>query len=284
MIPVSEVLERPNSFIAPPSNYLKSQGGMHVALALEAHSLTKDFGTVRAVDGIDLSIEEGQIFGLLGPNGSGKSTFMRMMLGLVKPTSGRILVMGMDPQQDPVGVRRAVGYVPEAPRLYDFLTAREYLDFVAEMYGVRQEEKVERIESFLAAFELTGREDEMLSGYSQGMRQKVAIIGALLHKPKLLVLDEPLNGLDPRSAKIVKDLLNKLTEEGVTTIFSTHVLEIAQAICDRIAIMYRGTVLHSGTFEDLKAASGMPGSNLEEVFLKMTGTDDVRGIVEELAK
>lgn len=255
-----------------------------MANALEAYQLTKDFGNVKAVDRVSLYVEEGQIFGLLGPNGSGKSTLMKMMLGLVKPTSGRIAVMGMDPQKDPVGVRAAVGYVPETPRLYDFLTAREYLDFVGEMYGISPGEKRERIESFLAAFELSGREDEMLSGYSQGMRQKVAIIGALLHNPRLLVLDEPLNGLDPRSAKIVKDLLNKLTEEGVTTIFSTHVLEIAQAICDRIAIMYRGTVLHSGTFEELKVASGMPGSNLEEVFLKMTGTDDVRGIVEELAR
>jgi len=144
--------------------------------------------------------------------------------------------------------------------------------------------KKERIAHFLEAFDLKGREDEMISGYSQGMRQKVAIAGALMHKPKLLIMDEPLNGLDPRSAKIVKDLLNKLAADGITVIFSTHVLEIAQAICNRVAIIYKGTLLSEGNIGDLKQMAGMPGSSLEEVFLKLTGTDDVRAVVEELLR
>jgi ABC-2 type transport system ATP-binding protein len=252
--------------------------------AFEITSLVKDFGNVKAINDLTLSVDEGQVFGLLGPNGSGKSTLMKIMIGLIRPTSGRVQIFGKDPQSDPTGVRKMVGYVPESPRLYDFLTAREYLDFVGDLYGVPLEQKKERIEHFLEAFELKGREDEMLGGFSQGMKQKVIITGALIHRPKLLIMDEPLNGLDPRSAKIVKDLLHKLAGEGVTTIFSTHVLEIAQAICDKVAIMYKGALLSEGNVNDLKKMAGMPGSSLEDVFLKLTGIDDVRAVVEELAR
>jgi ABC-2 type transport system ATP-binding protein len=252
--------------------------------AVEIKSLVKDFGTVKALNNLTLDIEEGQVYGLLGPNGSGKSTLMKIMVGLIKPTAGNILICGENPQSNPVIVRKIVGYVPETPRLYDFLTAREYLDFIADLFGIPIDAKKERIEHFIEAFELKGREDEMLNGFSQGMRQKVAITGALLHKPKLLIMDEPLNGLDPRSAKIVKDLLNKLSEEGVTTVFSTHILEIAQAICKKVAIMYKGTLLSEGNIDDLKSMAGMTGSSLEDVFLKLTGTDDVKAVVEELVR
>lgn len=252
--------------------------------AIQISALNKDFGTVKAIKNLTLTIGDGQVFGLLGPNGSGKSTLMKIMVGLVKPTSGSVRVFGKSPQEEPIEVKKMVGYVPESARLYEFLTAREYLDFAADIYGVPVEEKKERIEQFLEAFELKGREDELLSGFSQGMKQKVVITGALLHRPKLLVMDEALNGLDPRSAKIVKDLLDRLALEGVTIIFSTHVLEIAQAICRRIAIMYKGELLSEGSTEELKSRAGMQGSTLEEVFLKLTGTDDVRAVVEELAK
>jgi ABC-2 type transport system ATP-binding protein len=252
--------------------------------AVEASSLSKNYGETAALKGLNIRIEAGQVFGLLGPNGSGKSTFMKTMVGLIKPTSGSTKVFGKDPQDEPLAVRFMVGYVPESARLYEFLTAREYLDFVADLYRVPLQEKGERIGQFLDAFELKGREDEMLSGFSQGMKQKVAIIGALIHRPKLLIMDEPLNGLDPRSAKIVKDLLNKLAAEGVTTIFSTHILEIAQVICNRVAIMYRGELLSEGRIDELKAKSGLQGGSFEEVFLKLTGTDDVRAVVEELAR
>ncbi|MEJ5292155.1 MAG: ABC transporter ATP-binding protein [Candidatus Methanosuratincola sp.] len=237
-----------------------------------------------AIDNLSLEIEEGQVFGLLGPNGSGKSTLMKMMVGLIRPDGGEVSIFGIRPYEKPMEIRHAIGYVPETPRLYDFLTAREYLEFVSDLYGVEKSEGQARMLHFLEAFELEGREDEMLSGYSQGMRQKVAIIGALLHRPRLLIMDEPLNGLDPRSAKIVKDLLNLLSQEGVTTVFSTHILEIAQAICKRIAILYNGALVSEGTVGELSAVAGAQGSSLEEVFLKLTGGDDVRSVVEELSR
>ncbi len=255
-----------------------------MADAVTTVALVKDFGNTRAINNLNLNIAEGQVFGLLGPNGSGKSTLMKMMVGIIKPTSGSLLIFNDEPQKNPIAIRRIIGYVPETPRLYDFLTAREYLDFIADIYGVPFDAKRERIAHFLEAFDLKGREDEMISGYSQGMRQKVAIAGALMHKPKLLIMDEPLNGLDPRSAKIVKDLLNKLAAEGITVIFSTHVLEIAQAICNRVAILYKGALLSEGDIGKLKQMVGMPGSSLEEIFLKLTGTDDVRAVVEELLR
>jgi ABC-2 type transport system ATP-binding protein len=209
---------------------------------------------------------------------------MKMTLGLLKPDAGAVRVCGFDVQRNPIDVRKIIGYVPESPRLYEFLTGVEYLDFVADLHKLPARTKRERISEFLKAFELEGRENEMISGYSQGMKQKAAIIAALLHKPKVLILDEPLNGLDPRSARILKDLIHKLADEGVVTIFSTHVLEIAEAICTRVAIMHEGEVLAQGTVAELRSKAGMPGSTLEELFLKLTGTSDAREIVEALMR
>jgi ABC-2 type transport system ATP-binding protein len=257
---------------------------MNSSHAVEIESVVKRFGDTRAIYEVSLNVDHGEVFGLLGPNGSGKSTLMKMMLGLVNPDDGSITVGGFDVQRNPIDVRRIVGYVPESPRLYEFLTCLEYLDFVADLYKLNAQTKRERITEFLKAFELEGRENEMLSGYSQGMRQKAAIIAALLHKPKLLILDEPLNGLDPRSAKILKDLIHKLADEGVSTVFSTHVLEIAEAICTRVAIMHEGQVLAEGPIAELRSKAGMPGSTLEELFLKLTGTGDVKEIVEALLR
>jgi ABC-2 type transport system ATP-binding protein len=209
---------------------------------------------------------------------------MKVVLGIMKPDSGSVSVYGQDISRNPIEVKKMMGYVPETPQLYEFLTGIEYTDFVAEMYGVSPTESQERIKHFLAGLQLAGHENEMISGYSQGMKQKIAIISALVHKPKILVLDEALNGLDPRSAKIVKDLLGELTAEGVSILFSTHVLEIAQALCDRVAIMYQGTILAEGTVSELRQKAGLPGSTLEEVFLKMTGTDDIGEVAKELSR
>ncbi len=252
--------------------------------ALVLDSIVKSFGRIRAVNDLSMKVEAGRVHGLLGPNGSGKSTVMKSILGLVKPDLGGLKVYGVDVEKNPVEARRMIGYVPEAPRLYEFLTGIEYLDFVADIHRLDVETKRKRITEFLSALELEGRENEMISGYSQGMKQKIAIIAALLHKPKLLVLDEPLSGLDPRSARIVKDLIHELAVEGVTTVFSTHVLEIADAICDRVTIMYQGEVLAEGTVAELREKAQMPGSSLEDAFLKLTGTGDLRDIVEALAK
>ena len=253
---------------------------MNYAVTLE--SVSKRFGDVWAVRDLSLRIGYGKVYGLLGPNGSGKSTTMKMILGLVKPDSGKILVDGIDVSKDPVEVRKIIGYVPETSRLYDYLTGIEYLDFIGEAYGMSPEERKRRIEEFLEAFELKGRENELISGYSKGMKQKIALIAALIHRPKILILDEPLSGLDPRSARIVKDLIHELAEEGVTTIFSTHILEIADAVCDELAIMYEGRKIAEGKPDELKQMAGESGSTLEEVFLKLTGAEDVREIVEAL--
>lgn len=252
--------------------------------AVKLGKVSKRYADIVAVDYIDLDVKHGEILGFLGPNGSGKSTTLKMILGLVKPDSGSVNVLGINAEDEPVAVKRQVGYVPESPRLYEFLTGLEYLDFVGDIYGITVSEKKNRIEEYLGALELEGREGDMISSYSLGMKQKIALISAFLHKPKLLLLDEPLNGLDPRSARIVKDLLRELKSQGVTTIMSTHILEIAQAMCDRIAIMYEGRLLALGNMKELRQKAKLPGSDLEDIFLKLTGTEDIREVVEALLK
>jgi ABC-2 type transport system ATP-binding protein len=252
--------------------------------ALEVSSLVKTFGMTRAVDGISFTMGRGEILGLLGPNGSGKSTTMKLILGILKPDSGSVRVYGTDVQADPVSVKAQIGYVPESPQIYEFLSGVEYLDFVGDMYGMSPSVKKERIEQFMAALDLGKHENEMIASYSQGMKQKIAITAALMNRPKILIVDEGLNGLDPRSARIVKDLLRNLAKEGVSLLFSTHVLEIAEAICDRVLIMSQGRILAEGAVPELRARAGMPGSTLEDVFLKLTGTEDLKEIAEALSR
>jgi ABC-2 type transport system ATP-binding protein len=251
--------------------------------AVLLESVSKSFGGNRAVANLDLRVEPGTIYGLLGPNGSGKSTTMKMIIGLAKPDSGAISVCGINVLKDPMGVKGIIGYVPETPRLYEFLTGIEYLDFIGDAYGLETGAKGQRISQFLEAFDLEGREDEMIGGYSHGMKQKVAIIGALLHEPKLLILDEHLAGLDPKSARIMKDLLKSLAGREVATILSTHVLEIADAVCDKVCVMYRGEKVGDETPSELRRISRMTESSLEEVFLKLTGSGDLKDIVEALS-
>jgi ABC-2 type transport system ATP-binding protein len=205
-------------------------------------------------------------------------------MGLLQPTSGSVKVLGLDVQKDPVAVKRQVGYVPESPDVYDFLTGIEYLDFIGDIYGITAAEKQQRITEYLKALQLEGREGDMINSYSDGMKKKISLISAFLHRPKLLILDEPLNALDPRSARIVKDYLQSLKAQGVTTILSTHVLEIAEAVCDRIGIMYQGSILALGTMSELRQMSMMENSGLEDIFLKLTGTGDLKPVVEELLK
>jgi ABC-2 type transport system ATP-binding protein len=254
------------------------------ANAVEISNVTKRYNELVAVNNLSLTIKEGEVFGLLGPNGSGKSTTLKMLLGLVQPEEGNVTVLGFDAKKDPVVIKRKVGYAPESPRLYEFLTGIEFLDFIGDIFGMQSEEKQSRINEYLKALQLEGREGDMIGSYSEGMKQKVSLIAAFLHKPKLLILDEPLNGLDPRSARIVKDFLQELKLQGVTTIMSTHILEIAQAVCDRIGIMYQGKLLALGNMQELRKLASLPDSGLEDVFLKLTGTGDVRAVVEELVK
>ena len=252
--------------------------------ALRIENVVKSFGSLMAVKGVSFALENNQVLGLLGPNGSGKSTLMKSMVGIITPDAGTITVQGLNVASNSTEVKKIVGFVPESPRLYEFLSGSEYLDFVATVHGLEPEAKRERIPEFLKAFELEGRENELIHGYSQGMKQKLAIIAGILHRPRILILDEPLNALDPRSARIVKDLIHKLRDDGVPTVFSTHVLEIADAICDRIVIMYNGSMLAEGSAEELRAKAGKESSSLEEVFLKLTGTSDTREVVEALTR
>jgi len=256
----------------------------NIVPSVELRNVTKRYNELVAVKNVSLTIEQGEIFGLLGPNGSGKSTTLKMLLGLVQPEEGAVMVLGLDAKTDSVAIKRLVGYAPEAPRIYEFLTGIEFLDFIGDLYGMQTEEKRNRINEYLKALQMDGREGDMISSYSEGMKQKIALIAAFLHKPKLLILDEPLNALDPRSARIVKDFLLQLKLQGVTTIMSTHILEIAQALSDRIGIMYQGELLALGNMDELRRMAQLPGSGLEDIFLKLTGTGDIKAVVEELVK
>jgi len=252
--------------------------------SIDVSHLTKAYGSTVALNDVTLSVSTGEVRGLLGPNGSGKSSLMKTIIGLTKPSYGSIQVLGYDVRTNPMEIKKIVGYVPESPRLYEFLTATEYLDFIADVRGIPYEQKKERIARFVDALDLEGKQGDMISSYSQGMKQKVAIIGALLHRPRVLLMDEPLNGLDPKSARLVKELIHGLAREGVSVMFSTHILEIAEAICDKLTILQGGKILAEGTSKELRENAGLPGSGLEDVFLKLTGTKGVEDIVEALIR
>jgi ABC-2 type transport system ATP-binding protein len=251
-----------------------------MAPSISIEKIAKNYGNVLALNGVNTTIEKGEVRGLLGANGSGKSTLMKILLGLVRPDNGTVTVEGIDSAVNPIAVRQIVGYVPETPRLYEFLSGIEYLDFVADLHGLPSETKKQRIDEYLSAFDLKEQGNDLISGYSMGMRQKIAISAALIHKPRVLILDEALNGLDPRTAKIVKDTIIKLSSDGVTVLFSTHVLEIAEAICQKITILDKGQILAEGSMSELRSKASQ--TNLESIFLSLTGSSDVRAIVEEI--
>ena len=249
---------------------------------ISVSGVSKSFGSFKALNGISLMVKPGEIRGLLGPNGSGKSTTMKIIMGMLRPDSGDVRVCGIDVGSEPIEARRHIGYVPETPFLYDYLTAGEYLDLVGVAYGLDREQRQERAGELLHALEMDKHINEVMSGFSQGMKQKIAVIAALMHRPRVLIMDEPLNGLDPRSARIVKEILNHLAGDGVSTLFSTHVLEIADAICSKITIIASGATIAEGTSQEIKAMAGLEGSSLEEVFLKLTGSEDTAKVVEAL--
>jgi ABC-2 type transport system ATP-binding protein len=272
------ILYRARKMQSTKNHNVETKGPANIALM----GVSKSFGTLKAVNQFSLTVAPGEVRGLLGPNGSGKSTTMKMILGLLQPDSGSINVCGVDVKVNPVEVRRAIGYVPETPFLYEYLSAAEYLDLVGVAYGIDKPERKKRASELLSALEMETHVNEVMSGFSQGMRQKIALISALIHKPKVLILDEPLNGLDPRSARIVKEILHRLADEGVSILFSTHVLEIADAICSKITIINHGSTIAEGTSQEIKSMAGLKGSTLEEVFLKLTGSEDTAKVVEAL--
>ena len=233
---------------------------------IELHNVTKKFGTFAAVDGVSLRIERGQFFGFLGPNGAGKTTTIKMLTGLYAPTSGSCLVNGFDVQKNPLAAKQSIVYVPDQPFLYEKLTGREFLYFVGGLFRLSKADLRVRIEEYVDIFETGDFVDKRAEEYSQGMRQRIVLTAALLHDPKVLIVDEPMVGLDPRSARLVKDLLKKRTEQGVTIFMSTHLLEIVEELCDRIAIIQRGRIIHEEIQDSRKRENG----ELEALFLDLT--------------
>ena len=233
-------------------------------------SLTKRYGDFTAVAGIDLEIEGAQIFGLLGPNGAGKTTTLRMIAGILRPDSGRVLVAGYDNVAHPIEARRLLGFVPDRPFVYDKLTGAELLRFSAGLYGLRGPEVEARIDELLELWDLTPWKDQLVESYSHGMRQKLIISSALIHRPRVLVVDEPMVGLDPRSAWLLKDVLRTFADGGGTALVSTHTLELAESLCDRLAVIDKGKVVASGSIDDLRREASSETAGLEEIFLKIT--------------
>lgn len=238
---------------------------------IELTDLTKRYGRFTAVDGINLTIPRGALYGLLGPNGAGKTTTMRMIAGILQPTSGVVKISGVDIQEEPLVAKSRLGFIPDRPFVYDKLTGVEFLRFVAGLYGMGGPEVEHRIDELLELFDLSRWKHELTESYSHGMRQKLIISSALVHLPEVIVVDEPMVGLDPKSARLLKDMLREFVTRGGTVLMSTHTLEIAEAMCDRIAIVQGGRIAAAGTMEELRHQTSSGDVSLEEVFLKLTG-------------
>lgn len=231
-----------------------------------------DKSNVRAVDDLTLHIEKGSTLGFIGPNGAGKTTTIRLLTGILQPTEGRVLVGGIDMSKDSIAAKRLIGFVPDAHEMYDRLTGMEYLNFMADVYGVSKAARKAHIEKYLNLFGLENAARDQIRSYSRGMKQKLTIIGALIHNPPVWVLDEPMVGLDPRAAHILKEEMRQHCERGNTVFFSTHVLEVAEKLCDGIAIINRGQLVAQGSLEELRA--GENASTLEQLFLEMTDAEE----------
>jgi len=233
--------------------------------------LTKRYGRFTAVDGIDLTVPKGELFGFLGPNGAGKTTTFRMIAGIILPTGGRIQIGGVDLLRQPLLAKRRLGYIPDRPFVYDKVTGAEFLRFVAALYDAQDASLERRIDELLDLFELTPWKHELTESYSHGMRQKLIIASALVHRPEVIVVDEPMVGLDPKGARLLKDLFRQFVNRGGTILMSTHTLEVAEGMCDRIAIMQAGRILAHGTMADLREQTESGDASLEDLFLRLTG-------------
>lgn len=239
---------------------------------LKISNLSKSYakGTKKAVDSLNLEIKNGEIFGFIGPNGAGKTTTIKMITGILIPDEGEIEINGHSLKSDPIAAKMSMGYVPDNHDIYEMLTGREYLSFMADMYDVPMLKRQERMEQFLKQFELDKAVDSQIKSYSHGMKQKLVITGALLHDPAFWILDEPLVGLDPRSAMLLKEQMRAHCAAGNTVFFSTHVLEVAERLCDRIGIVDKGKLIAVGTLDELRSSSG---ETLESIFLERTAKD-----------
>ena len=227
----------------------------------------------KAVDDLDLTVNDGEIFGFLGPNGAGKTTTIKMMTGILKPTKGSILISGKDIEREAIEAKMKFGYIPDSPDMFLRLKGIEYLNFIANIYEISLEERKEKIEQLSEKFEMTEHLTERISDYSHGMRQKIFIIGVLLHDPQNWIMDEPMTGLDPKSSHLLKELMREHADKGNTVFFSTHVLEVAEKICDRIGIIHNGKLIVVGTVEEIKNKFSKDDS-LENIFLEITENEE----------
>ncbi|MDG6928807.1 MAG: ABC transporter ATP-binding protein [Nitrososphaerota archaeon] len=253
------------------------------AQAVEAEGLVKRYETTYALSGLSFIVKPGEIYGLLGPNGSGKTTTIKIISALLQPTAGKIRVLGLDPGTDPVAVKAKIGYVPENPTLYDSLSPREFFEFVVSVRRLDDEAAGARVARLVDAFDMGEYYDSPISALSMGTKQKVTIIASLIHEPRLLLMDEPLNGLDAKSSRILKEIMLYHTERGGSVLFSTHIMEVAENVCHRIGIIYQGKIMAEGNMAELRDLAGRQGATLEEVFLKLTHEEsEVRDTVRTL--
>lgn len=231
---------------------------------LKIEHLTKLYGSKKAVDDLNLHIAPGEIYGFIGHNGAGKTTTLKSVVGILQFDAGEILIDGKSVKSDPLGCKRELAYIPDNPDLYDFMTGIKYLNFVADIFGVSAAKRQERIRKYADLFELTGDLAQPIAAYSHGMKQKLAIIAAWLHEPKLIIMDEPFVGLDPKAAHLLKGMMREVCDAGGAIFFSTHVLEVAEKLCDKVAIIKGGKLIRSGTMEEVRG-----DDSLEDVFLEL---------------
>jgi ABC-2 type transport system ATP-binding protein len=237
---------------------------------IELKNLSKQYGRTLAVDRLNLSLERGEIFGFIGPNGAGKTTTIRMMGGILAPTSGAVVIDGISMADRPEEAKRRIGFIPDRPYLYEKLTGMEFMRFSADLYGVQDGVFVERAEALLRQFGLFEWSHDLIEAYSHGMKQRLIISAALLHEPLVLIVDEPMVGLDPAAIKLVKDILKNLARRGTTVFMSTHTLKVAEDLCDRIGVIHKGSLIALGTTRELKGAAQFQEADLEAVFLRLT--------------
>ncbi len=249
---------------------------------IELIELTKRYGATTAVDRLTLSIRAGEIFGFLGPNGAGKTTTIRMMMGLLQPSAGSVLLGGFDLHAEPLRAKALCGFVPDRPHVYEKLTGAEYLDFTADLYGVDEATMTRRRERLLQLFDLAEWRAELAESYSHGMKQRLVMAGALMHAPNILIVDEPTVGMDPRGARLLKRIFRDLAAGGATVFMSTHSLEVAEELCDRVGIIMRGRLIALGRIDDLRTQAGRQGSTLENLFLHLTGAEAELGAEDGL--
>jgi ABC-2 type transport system ATP-binding protein len=249
---------------------------------IRLENLTKLYGSFVAVDDISLHVPRGVLYGFLGPNGAGKTTTLRMIAGILRPTQGRVLLGSDDVHGNALVAKQRLGFIPDRPFVYDKLTGAEFLRFVAGLYGQDGDSVERRIHELLEVFELTSWKDELIEAYSHGMRQKVIISSALIHRPECIVVDEPMVGLDPKGARLLKDIFRQFVQRGGTVLMSTHTLEVAEAMCDQLAIIQHGKIVAHGPLADIRRQHAAGEARLEELFLKLTGGVTARELAEVL--